>query len=107
MIPEIIQAHCTVFGAWGPATEDGLLYHLRALDWNPFTPINQFPIIVIYESNEEGAQSFANINYLGWIGSLTSMSKLGISVGEKVMLPREGSHDYPEWPQVTYFGKPW
>ncbi|TNV78485.1 hypothetical protein FGO68_gene8749 [Halteria grandinella] len=107
MVPEIIQAHCTVFGAWGPATEDGKVYHLRALDWNPFTPINQFPAIIIYESNEEGSQTIANINYLGWIGTLTTMSKLGISVGEKVMLPREGSHDYPEWPQVTYFGKPW
>lgn len=107
MLPELIQAHCTVLGAWGPATTDGKLYHLRALDWDAFAPINEYPIVIIYEPTEEGSQTFANINYLGWIGTLTSMSKTGISVGEKVMLPREGNHDYPAWPEVTYFGKPW
>jgi len=33
MVPELTQAACTIFGAFGSATADGKLYHLRALDW--------------------------------------------------------------------------
>lgn len=35
MIPELTQAACTIIGAYGEATADGKLYHLRALDWEP------------------------------------------------------------------------
>lgn len=73
-----------MLGAWGPATEDNKLYHLRALDWDRNAPSNQYPAVVIYESTEEGSNTFANIGYLGLIGVLTAMSKTGISVGEKV-----------------------
>jgi hypothetical protein len=34
------------------------------------------------------------------------MSQIGISAGEKVMIVRDPG-DYPEPPEVTYFGKPW
>jgi len=40
MIPEITQAACSVIGAWGPATADNKLYHLRALDWDGDAPIS-------------------------------------------------------------------
>jgi hypothetical protein len=78
---------------------------LRALDWEPTAPVNEFPSVIIYEPTEAGSQTFANIGYLGLIGSLTAMSKLGISVGEKVMYARPS--DYPVMPHVTYYGKPW
>ena len=38
-IPELIKAHCTIAGAWGPATEDGKVYHLRTLDWDFKAPV--------------------------------------------------------------------
>jgi len=34
MFPELTQAACTVLGAWGPATTDQKLIHLRGLDWD-------------------------------------------------------------------------
>jgi hypothetical protein len=40
---------------------------------------------------------FANIGYLGIVGSITAMSKIGISVGEKVMYPKP-SANYPSIP---------
>jgi len=83
MIPEITQAACTVFGAWGEATADGKLYHLRALDWMPDAPVNKYPTVILYEPTEEG-HPFVNIGFLGLIGSLTAMSKHGITIGEKV-----------------------
>lgn len=105
MIPEITQAACSIIGAYGSATADGKLYHLRALDWEPTAPVNQYPMVTIYEPSEEGSHTFANIGYLGLIGSLTVMSKSGISVGEKVFINRPGT--YPVEPYLTYNGKPW
>ena len=83
-IPELIKAHCTIVGAWGPATADGKLYHYRGLDWDHNAPVSNYPAIVIYEPSEPGSNTFANIGFLGLIGSLTGMSKNGISIGEKV-----------------------
>jgi hypothetical protein len=77
---------------------------LRALDWDAFAPVNQFPTIILYEPLE--GNSFANIGYLGLIGTLTSMSRVGITAGEKVMNV-DNPKDYPQDPQITRFGKPW
>jgi hypothetical protein len=40
MIPELVQAACTITGVYGDATADGKLYHLRALDWLPTADVN-------------------------------------------------------------------
>ena len=106
ILPELTQAHCTVLGAWGVATTDNRLLHLRALDWDAYAPINQFPTVIIYKPTESGSKPFANIGYMGSIGTLTAMSKIGISAGEKVMVINDPKY-YPEDPQITYFGKPW
>jgi hypothetical protein len=46
MIPELIKAHCSMYGAWGPATANttakGQLYQLRALDWTANGPFQQY-----------------------------------------------------------------
>jgi len=111
MLPELTQAHCTVLGVWGKASQDGTVLHLRALDWDAYAPINQYPTVIIYEPTEAGSKSFANIGYLGLIGTLTAMSKIGISAGEKVMITddsRVPPHFYPKGnPEITYVGKPW
>lgn len=91
-----------MIGAWGPATEDNKLYHLRALDWDANAPSNQHPSVIIYESTEEGSNTFANIGYLGLIGVLTAMSKTGISAGEKVYYDISDAGA-----KKTYKGQPW
>lgn len=105
-LPEIIKAACTIVGVWGPATEDGKIYHLRALDWKADAPLNKYPSIIIYESNEPNSNVFANIGFLGMVGSLTSVSKNGISTGEKVMYVND-ENKFPNYPETTYYGKPW
>jgi hypothetical protein len=89
ILPELTQARCTVVGAWGVATKDNRLLHLRALDWDAFAPINKYPTVILYEPTEEGSSPLANIGYVGLIGSLTAISKQGISVGEKVMIVKD------------------
>ena len=84
-LPEIIKAACSIVGAWGPATEDGKVYHLRALDWDSKAPISNYPAIVIYTPSEENSNTFANVGFLGMLGILTGISKNGISMGEKVL----------------------
>jgi len=104
MIPELVKAACTIVGAWDASTKDGRLLHLRALDFVPDLPV--YPSVILYEPTEEGSHAFTNIGFLGLIGSLTAMSKIGISVGEKVMYSLNPT-DYPVAPFTTYWGKPW
>lgn len=104
--PELIKAACSIVGVWGDATADGKVYHLRALDWDANSPAARRPSIVIYDSNEPGSSPIANIGFLGLIGSLTGISKSGISIGEKYMYPNGRAH-YPLEPLTTYVGKPW
>ena len=104
-LPEIIKAACTITGAYGEATEEGNLLHLRALDWQKDAPIYKYPAIVIYDSTEPGSRPFANIGFMGMIGILTGVAKDGVSIGEKVMYNIPGT--YPVEPTTTYVGKPW
>lgn len=45
------------------------------------------------------------MGYMGLIGTLTAMSKIGMSIGMKVMIA--DPKDYPVAPYLTYLGKPW
>ena len=50
LLPEIIKASCSMFGAWGPATQnsrDGALVQLRALDWSTNGPFQVSSIVVV------------------------------------------------------------
>lgn len=99
LLPELMRATCSILGAWGPATDDEKLYHLRALDWDAEVPVSQYPSIVIYDSVEEGSNVFANIGFIGMIGTFTAMSQKGISVGEKYFSGYSADR--------TYMGEPW
>jgi len=87
MLPELTRAHCTIVGAWGKATSDDSLVQLRALDWDNVMPINKFPLITIYQPSQ-GGHAFANIGYLGLIGSITAFSSAQIAISEKVWIPK-------------------
>ncbi|KRX00941.1 hypothetical protein PPERSA_09547 [Pseudocohnilembus persalinus] len=90
-------------GVWGEATSDGELYTLRTLDWPVSTPLNQNPIITIYQSTEENSYSFANIGYSGIIGAVTLVSSQGISIGDKVwFMDKDG--ESAGW---SYIGTPY
>lgn len=84
LIGELTQGDCSLFGAWGTATPDGSTLQLRALDWNTASPFRDNAAVLVehptgYES--EGANAFASVGFVGWLGGLTgySQSKMGIS----------------------------
>lgn len=93
MFPELIKAHCTIVGTWDPSTENEKLLTLRALDWDNSAPINENPLITVYHPTENDGENipypFSNIGYAGLIGALTASGSQGVSISEKVWLPRE------------------
>lgn len=103
MFPELIKAGCTILGAWSKSTVDEKLLTLRALDWDKDAPINRNPLITVYHPvGDSGSHPFSNIGYAGLIGSLTAGGSQGVSITEKVWLPRDKT-GIP----TTYKGTPW
>ncbi|MEW6297853.1 MAG: C45 family peptidase [Thermodesulfobacteriota bacterium] len=68
---------CASFAAFGRATADGRLYHMRNLDWIFAAGIQRYPLLLVYP--EEGV---VNIGYAGFIGVISGMNRAGISVGQ-------------------------
>jgi len=84
MLPELVQAQCSILGAWNSATADGSLLQLRALDWDTSGPMQNFPVVTIYHPNSDMGQAFANVGWAGWISSITGMSSAQMGMSEKV-----------------------
>lgn len=95
LVPELMKAACTVVGAYGSATTNGKVMHLRGLDFG-FFPIRDFPMISVYHfsQNPIGGNT-RDVAVFGWIilnvGALTGFSSdpatgNALSVGEKVLL---------------------
>lgn len=100
LLPELIKGACTIFGGWGDATVNGTLYQLRALDWDKYATITKHPAIIVYHPSEPGSHTFANIGFLGQVGTITGFSDASIGISQKVWL---GSPD----DITTRFGTPW
>jgi len=90
MFPELIKAACTIVGAWGQASVDGGLYHLRALDWGTTNPFRQFPTFSVYHPSGQNGHPFATLGWNGFIGALTGYSPY-VGAGEKVWIHYNGT----------------
>ena len=72
-----------MFGAWGDATADGNVLQLRALDWDTDGPFQDYPQVTIYHGDGgAGGQTFANVGWTGWLGSITGMSASALGISE-------------------------
>jgi hypothetical protein len=60
--------------------------------------MSKYPSIVVYHSTLEGSVPFANIAWVGFIGSLTGISA-DVAVSERL-------HGAPQ-KDMSRFGKPW
>jgi len=71
---------CSNVAAFGGATADGELYHLRVLDWARNLGIQQWPTILVHRPDEGNASvTFA---YAGFIGSVAGMNDEQMTFGE-------------------------
>jgi len=74
-------------GIWGPASADGNLLQLRALDWESNAYIINFPEAVIYFPTEEGSNPFATFGFTAMVGAISGYSTK-VAISEKVWLPQ-------------------
>jgi len=91
MFPELIKAACTMIGAWGPASKNGGLVQLRALDWATNGPFQQFPALIVYHPKSNSSNTFAIFGFTGFIGALSGVSNVPLGICEKVWLSYNGS----------------
>jgi hypothetical protein len=91
LFPELIKAQCSILGAWGKATTDGGLLHLRALDWGTDNPFRKFPLLTVYHPLAGNGHPFAQLGWTGLLGALTGYSPF-VGAGEKVWLAYNGTY---------------
>lgn len=83
MIAEWTRAQCSMLGAWGPASFDGRLTQLRALDWDTDGPFQQWPTLIVYHPAAGGVPN-AVLGWAGMLGAITGVSSAGVGISEKV-----------------------
>lgn len=88
MIGELTKGACSMFGAWGTALPpiegwDSRLLSMRALDWNIDGPFKDFPQLTVYHAyNASKENSFINVGWTGWVGSITGVNDKRVSIHE-------------------------
>jgi len=99
MIGELTKGSCSMYGAWSNATEDGQSLQMRALDWDTTGPFQDYPQVTVYHKEEAvvveavaddsssvmestNVNTFANVGWTGWIGSITGMSETKTAISE-------------------------
>lgn len=98
LLPELIKAACSIVGAWGTSSTNGTLYQGRQLDWDANASISKYPQVVVYHPNE--GHKFANVGYVGLVGTITGFSAANVGISQKVWLNYEGD-------PTSRFGTPW
>jgi len=94
MFPELIQAACSMVGAWGDATAQsalqGSLVQLRALDWAVDGPFQQYPMVLVYHPDKGNGHPFSIVSWAGFVGTISGMSSAPFGVCEKVWISYTG-----------------
>jgi hypothetical protein len=85
---------CANFAAWGAATADGRLLHLRNLDWNIRAGLQRHAVVFVV--HPEGQRAYVSMGWAGFIGVLTGVNEAQLSIGQV------GA----ETTDVTYRGEP-
>jgi len=77
-IPELF--HCSGFALCGSATKEGTLYHGRILDYGCDWRLQEHAVLTV--ARPRGKIPFVNVTYAGFVGSVTGMNALRVSIGE-------------------------
>ena len=72
--------HCSGFALWGRATEGGVLYHGRVLDYMRHLGFQDHATVFV--CRPEPGHAFVNVGYAGFVGSVTGMNERHVAVGE-------------------------
>ena len=72
--------HCSGFALFGQATQGGQLLHGRILDYITQIGLQNHAVTII--ARPKGYNTFVNVSYAGFIGSVTGMNEKQVAVGE-------------------------
>ena len=78
-IPDRTYA-CSNFAAWGKATANGRLIHMRNLDWNMDAGIQRYAAVFVVHPT--GKHAFVNVGWAGFIGVLSGINDHQLSIGQ-------------------------
>ncbi len=76
--PELF--HCSGFALMGKATEGGMVYHGRVLDYLRGVGLEENAVVMI--NKPDWGHAWANVGYAGFTGSVTAMNEKRIAMGE-------------------------
>lgn len=79
-LPEVAAIWCTSGVAFGRATKDGRLLHLRNLDWAIHSDVQRYAALFVRHPTHGQATVVAG--YFGFIGVLSGINESGISAGQ-------------------------
>lgn len=77
-VPELF--HCSGFAIMGAATQDGVMYHGRVLDYATDWRLQEHAVLVV--SRPDKGVASVNVTFAGFVGSVTGMNAEKISIGE-------------------------
>ena len=96
MIPELVQMTCSMMGAWGNATKNGIdedgnsisggLLQMRTLDWEDKGPFQKYMTVTVYHPEAGNGHSFAMFGFPAFIAALTGYSEADVGISEKAWL---------------------
>jgi hypothetical protein len=84
MIGELTKGGCSMFGAWGTslANQAGMVT-MRALDWDIDGPFKNYPELTVYHPQDGSTENtFVNIGWTGWVGSISGVNDAQMSIHE-------------------------
>ena len=81
-VPDLSEAGCSLFVAWGNATAGDEVYQMRNLDWAMDTGFQDYPVVIIYEPTD-GGRKHAIVGFAGVLGAVVGgMNEDGLAVSE-------------------------
>jgi isopenicillin-N N-acyltransferase-like protein len=81
-IPDTGETSCSGLVAKGSATSDGHVYQLRILDYGANFNLQKRPLITVYRPTTENANTYVNIGWIGFVGSVSGVNDKGVALSE-------------------------
>ncbi len=97
-VPVVADYACSGVIAWGKASANGHVYHIRNLDFVKQAHLQDYPVVVIY--NPQKGIPHAVASFAGYIGAHTGINADHIALGEKGESP---ASEYPFDLNGTHF----
>ncbi|MCM8812097.1 MAG: C45 family peptidase [Candidatus Omnitrophica bacterium] len=79
-LPELMATTCAAFAAFGRATRDGRMVHIRNLDWAIQSDVQRYAAVFVH--HPKNGKRFVSLGWLGFTGVISGINEEGIAVGE-------------------------